>query len=203
MVYQNHQEVIGVKLNVKNNMNKKNSLNWQRRTKEILIQYKGGKCEICGYDKKFSSAYHFHHINPKEKEFNLSSIKSLDKLKAEADKCQLLCVNCHSEIHEIENMKKIEEFEKNYIHLIKRKQKQIERNCLHCGKIFFPKKCNVKLGKGRYCSRNCSSISNRKTNRPTRENFIKMLQENSVKEVASIFNVTGSTVSKWKKSFDI
>ena len=144
-------------------MNKINSsLNWQRRTKEILIQYKGGKCEICGYDKKFSSAYHFHHINPKEKEFNLSSIKSLDKLKAEADKCQLLCVNCHSEIHEIENIKKIEELQIIYDYIKRNNKKEIvlvEKKCNCCGKDFLIRKSRSKDGRGKYCSRQCTYVS--------------------------------------------
>lgn len=35
------------------------------------IEYKGGKCECCGYNKNLS-ALEFHHINPKEKEFAVS-----------------------------------------------------------------------------------------------------------------------------------
>ena len=48
-------------------------------------------------------AMEFHHINPKDKEFQISHYKSYvfnDDIKKELDKCQLLCSNCHREIEE-------------------------------------------------------------------------------------------------------
>lgn len=76
----------------------------RRNTKKKLIEYKGGKCEICGYNKDCPSVYHFHHRDPLEKEFGISgkgNTKKLESLKREADKCQLLCSNCHAEVHEL------------------------------------------------------------------------------------------------------
>lgn len=68
--------------------------------KEKLIEYKGGKCEKCGYNKNIH-ALEFHHINPNEKEFTISSKNiSFKDLKKEVDKCVLLCSNCHREIHD-------------------------------------------------------------------------------------------------------
>lgn len=48
------------------------------------------------------SAMEFHHINPLEKDFSISSNinMSYEKIKKELDKCILLCANCHREIHE-------------------------------------------------------------------------------------------------------
>lgn len=72
------------------------------KTKELLVEYKGGKCEICGYDRCIG-ALEFHHINPEEKEFGIGQkgyTRSMEKNKAEADKCILVCANCHREIHE-------------------------------------------------------------------------------------------------------
>lgn len=65
-----------------------------------LIRIKhGGKCCICGYDK-YLGAIHFHHINPKEKDFTISNdrVKLVDAI-AESEKCVLLCANCHAEVH--------------------------------------------------------------------------------------------------------
>lgn len=77
--------------------------NWKKRKKEKLIEYKGGKCEICGYAKCLA-ALEFHHKNPNEKEFSISSknIRSFEAYLKEVDKCILLCSNCHREIHEKE-----------------------------------------------------------------------------------------------------
>lgn len=73
----------------------------RRALKKMLIEYKGGKCERCGYNKCMR-ALEFHHLNPSEKDFGLSKCltKSVAALKAEADKCILLCANCHAEIHQ-------------------------------------------------------------------------------------------------------
>ena len=67
----------------------------------MLIAYKGGKCERCGYDKS-SRALEFHHLNPSEKDFGISKVltRSIQSLKEEVDKCILLCSNCHAEIHD-------------------------------------------------------------------------------------------------------
>ena len=73
---------------------------WRKRTKLKLIDYKGGKCEICGYDK-CTRALQFHHLNPEEKDFQISGKSlSFEKLKNEVDKCILVCSNCHCEIHD-------------------------------------------------------------------------------------------------------
>lgn len=65
------------------------------------IEYKGGSCQICGYNKCVR-AMKFHHIDPNEKEFGLSvsgSTRSWERVKRELDKCILLCGNCHDEVH--------------------------------------------------------------------------------------------------------
>ena len=78
---------------------KKNVGTWRKRTKELLVEYKGGKCEFCGYNKCVE-ALEFHHIDETTKEFQISgSTKSLEKQKKEADKCYMLCANCHREVH--------------------------------------------------------------------------------------------------------
>ena len=82
---------------------KKNPVSkWRRRTKQYLIGLLGGKCIRCGYSKPCLSAYHFHHTDPKEKDFGLSGkCWSLGRLETEARKCILLCANCHAEIHDV------------------------------------------------------------------------------------------------------
>jgi hypothetical protein len=81
----------------------------RRNNKLKLIEYKGGHCQKCGYNKPIPGAYDFHHLNPNEKDFSISregDTKSLERLKIEVDKCILVCRNCHAEIHhEIEQIK--------------------------------------------------------------------------------------------------
>lgn len=74
-------------------------VNWRTRTKKKLVDYKGGKCIMCGYDKCID-ALEFHHRDPIEKDFTISGKSwSFERLKSEADKCDLVCSNCHKEIH--------------------------------------------------------------------------------------------------------
>ena len=63
------------------------------------VKYKGGKCEICGYNKRIE-ALEFHHIDPSEKDPNFSSFVNWgwERIKKEIDNCQLLCANCHREV---------------------------------------------------------------------------------------------------------
>ncbi len=67
-----------------------------------LINMSGGRCEICGYNKNYS-ALQFHHLNPLNKTFNIDSRMlsntKWDSIIKEWEKCQLLCANCHFEIH--------------------------------------------------------------------------------------------------------
>lgn len=86
-------------------LNQTEALRYKKRAiKHELVKYKGGKCELCGYNKT-ECALQFHHINPEEKEFSLSHINlnnftvTMNDLKKEVDKCQLLCANCHFEQH--------------------------------------------------------------------------------------------------------
>lgn len=67
--------------------------------KKALVKLKGGKCERCGYDKCLR-ALEFHHIDPNEKDFQVSAFKNYSRLKKEVEKCMLLCANCHAEIHD-------------------------------------------------------------------------------------------------------
>jgi len=69
-----------------------------REIKKYLVEYKGGKCEKCGYNKCID-ALQFHHPD-KNKEFGIAgTFHALDEYKKEVDKCQLLCSNCHVEEH--------------------------------------------------------------------------------------------------------
>lgn len=70
--------------------------------KRSAVEYKGGSCEGCGYDKCLR-ALHFHHRVPSKKEFAISSstdsTADWETIRRELDKCALLCANCHAEVH--------------------------------------------------------------------------------------------------------
>lgn len=77
----------------------KSVIEWRKRVKISLVEYKGSKCEKCEYNKCIRSL-EFHHLDPNEKDFTISGKSwSFERLKKEVDKCILVCSNCHNEIH--------------------------------------------------------------------------------------------------------
>ena len=73
----------------------------RKKLKEMAVEYKGGKCAICGYNDCLDCLI-FHHLNPSEKDFGFSTrgiTRSWKKTKKELNKCILFCVKCHCELH--------------------------------------------------------------------------------------------------------
>jgi 5-methylcytosine-specific restriction endonuclease McrA len=72
----------------------------RRKIKLFSIEYKGGKCQVCGYNK-YPGALDLHHIKGTKK-FTMGNdgyTHSWADIKEELDKCILVCSNCHREIH--------------------------------------------------------------------------------------------------------
>ncbi len=73
----------------------------RHRIKEMAVAYKGGQCEACGYNCCVD-AFDFHHRDSSQKDFGISEkgyTRSWKRVMGELDKCQLLCANCHRELH--------------------------------------------------------------------------------------------------------
>lgn len=73
----------------------------QTKFKRKCVEYKGGKCEMCGYNRCYA-ALDFHHRDPSQKDFGISKAKLTsfcEKVERELDKCMLVCANCHRELH--------------------------------------------------------------------------------------------------------
>ena len=71
----------------------------RRKNVAILKEEAGNCCSRCGYDKCLA-ALEFHHTDPTVKEGGIiGSTASLAKQRVEAEKCILVCANCHRELH--------------------------------------------------------------------------------------------------------
>lgn len=71
------------------------------RTRNFLRVYKSRSCcQSCGYSK-CPDALVFHHRDPAAKLFSVAVYgnRSLVAVQAEIAKCDLLCSNCHAELH--------------------------------------------------------------------------------------------------------
>lgn len=75
--------------------------------KQRAVDYMGGKCSICEYDKCIR-ALEFHHLDPNKKSETYNKrfkIWSFERQKRELKNCILVCSNCHREIHSKEEHK--------------------------------------------------------------------------------------------------
>ena len=72
-----------------------------KKAAKIDIILKSNGCSKCGlkFDGTNDCVFDLHHINPEEKEYRPSDIKSVEHFKKEAEKCIVLCANCHRLIH--------------------------------------------------------------------------------------------------------
>jgi hypothetical protein len=73
----------------------------RKKVRQMAVEYKGGKCEICGY-YRCVDALEFHHNDFFEKRFGISEkgcTRSWKEVMGELDKCIMICANCHRELH--------------------------------------------------------------------------------------------------------
>lgn len=71
-----------------------------KRKRAIINSYKKGGCLVCG--EKEYVCLDFHHINPKEKSFEIGHyfhLRGIDYILEEMKKCVVLCANCHRKVH--------------------------------------------------------------------------------------------------------
>ena len=73
----------------------------RKKVRTMAVQYKGGRCSRCGYDKCVE-ALEFHHLDSAQKNFGISArgyTRSWERVRAELEKCILVCASCHRELH--------------------------------------------------------------------------------------------------------
>lgn len=170
--------------------NSKQVISSRQRRKEDLVYIMGEKCQLCGYDKCIS-ALEFHHCEPKEKQYQLSSgnCHSLEADLQEARKCILLCSNCHREV-EYYNTKLEPYFdEEKAEEIISLRKKGINKNyCKICGKEITTK--------AELCA-DCFHIEKRKVERPNRETLKFLIRNKSFLQIGKDYGVSDNAIRKW------
>jgi hypothetical protein len=115
--------------------------------KDKAIEYGGGKCKHCGYNKH-KDILQFHHL--KDKNFTIGHVGKIswNKLIKEIDKCILLCPTCHRKAH-------------TYKH--QSQTYQAHKICIRCKHEFTLTQDNIKLFNGRkHCVKCVPKIKNSK-----------------------------------------
>ena len=186
--------------------NAKQVMEFRKRRKQLLIDVMGGKCCLCNYNK-CNAALEFHHISPEEKSYGLSSsgnCHSLEKDLAEAQKCILVCANCHREIHNGNYDDVIftttYQFEVGNVLLQQKREKEEKamqiNKCVDCG---------IEINKKSIRCVKCES-THRKANNilPVLRDELKSLIRNlSFTQIGQKFNVSDNAIRKWCDSYNL
>ena len=176
--------------------------NFRRRRKANLIQVLGCKCTLCGYDKCVG-ALEFHHIEPENKSYQLSTgnCHSLKEDLEEAKKCLLVCANCHREIHTTDiykgvNLFDYQIFDEEKAQALLDDLNPIKRKCSQCG-----------VSITRYSQSGLCEICSRKTRRiverPSREELKDLIRNLSFVEIGKQFQVSDNAIRKWCDSYNL
>jgi hypothetical protein len=90
------KQAAGLKTSTRNNFNHKQKKEFVKRIKETV------GCSNCGKEEP-TERMHFHHTDPSTKVDDINTITknsySLEQLKDEIKKCNILCIECHYSHH--------------------------------------------------------------------------------------------------------
>lgn len=70
-----------------------------RDRKARLVNELGGVCTRCGYSECIQALHFHHHSGDKEADVSTLLRRSYEKARNEAQKCTLVCANCHTLLH--------------------------------------------------------------------------------------------------------
>ncbi len=79
----------------------KHKRKYYKKKRLRVLAYRGNKCVNCGieHDGSNTAIFDFHHLDSDTKSFPLSSngleCNGIERILKEAEKCVILCANCH------------------------------------------------------------------------------------------------------------
>lgn len=170
---------------------------YAQRVKLLAIEYKGGCCQRCGYNK-IPGALVFHHRDPTQKERAITGGSySFESLRPELDKCDLLCSNCHIEVHAEWHAASLAA-SLQAITMIPKRVTVIGSSsvCIECKEPF-----RLKNRKQKYCSHACRSQNSIVW--PDKESLKRLVWEVPATHIASKYGASASGLKKYCKRHGI
>jgi hypothetical protein len=94
------EKFYGIKKSVCSKCHKEYTLRIGQEKRKKAIDYLGGECKNCGYDKYYG-AIDLHHLDPRKKDSDFNNLRgwSWERIKKEIKNCVPLCATCHREVH--------------------------------------------------------------------------------------------------------
>lgn len=171
------------------------------RMKIKAVDYLGGECKKCGYNKSLS-ALDFHHLDANKKDFNIAknSNKSWDFLKKELDKCVLLCSNCHREEHnkydEILNNKILTNYGKGFY-----KNEEYGTRINKKFKVYYCE-CGKEIHRTNTKCKDCFDKKRRKVDRPSHTQLIEDIGKMGYVATGRKYSVSDNAIRRWIKYYE-
>lgn len=172
---------------------------WRVKAKEWVIEYAGGHCQGCGYDR-YRGNLTFHHPDPDNKKDEIGRLirdtAGWKKILAEADRCVLVCTNCHGEIHA--GLRSCPEID---LSVRTRKLEEIEsrKPIPKTGKFHYCPVCGEMINKTKkFCSQECVHKSQEKVKWP--DNLATLVERSSKRAIAKNLGVSDKAVAKRLKN---
>ena len=182
--------------------NKKRKRLWRTKIKSRGVQALGGKCAICGQTFE-DCCYDFHHLDPEEKDFNISQMNtnganSWIEVRDELKKCVLLCANCHRLLHNgfVELKDYLPIFDQNLYDWdmcgVKRFSVDTQEEIIRKTSNICPKCGGIKSYNSKLCN-SCSKIHEPKFY-VSREELKKLIRQKSFLEIGRLFSVSDRAI---------
>lgn len=167
----------------------------RRKIKLQAVTYLGGACTKCGY-AKCVAALEFHHRDHSQKDFQISggSRRRWSELKEELDKCDLLCANCHREVHEEIRAEKLVEQRRQARLSSKEIHPALEAHCTVCAKPYKLLACLI--GQRFTCSPRCGAKRREKIVWPSDEALSRLVWEHPLTQLSARFGVSDRAIQK-------
>lgn len=163
-----------------------------------MIKVKGDKCCICGFNA-FQDALEFHHVNPSNKSYQLSSGNCYNLLSdlQEVRKCALVCSNCHKGLHGgyLTLPDNWDFYDEEFAGELLKATNQFHF-CERCGR-------EISGQKGKIHCPECAKFLQRRVDRPTREELKTLIRSMPFTKIAELFGVTDNAIRKWCDSYGL
>lgn len=168
----------------------------RRKLKARAVAYKGGKCELCGYSKSLA-AMEFHHRDPGTKDFKVSGThRRWEAIRPELDKCTLLCANCHRELHDAEQIAKLDEQERRARLEVAARVARVVIPCALCGKDVETTASRRRSYNQTFCNNTCHGGMQEKAVWPPLEKLSEMVWQTPWATLARRLGVSVAAVKK-------
>jgi hypothetical protein len=163
------------------------------------VRYKGSVCGECGLEANNENlaCFDFHHLYDKDFSISGSLNRKWEFIKAELDKCQLLCACCHRLKHSLENNDKMVLYALSYLD-------ESKDGVFYTPKtVYVPNKCDQCERPIAKEHKTCRQCCTKVQDRPSKKLLKEMVDSMTWVAIGRKYGVSDNAVRKWAKKYQI